>query len=168
MRKQLVNVPVVLKAPGREAVMHRASQPNSPAERGPAAPPRRRWTNPHSGRQVPAGRHGRAAETPANTRSQSPLSEASACIQPAWGGQLRGPWGSAAMGTSPASPIPGCVLLCSPLAPPPPPRAHLALQSCVPPLCPAALPRPTRRSHPACLWAAGTVGPSLLLDFKVP
>ena len=97
--KQLVNIPVVLKAPGKEAgharrSHSRAAWPSTATAQPRMQPPRgqtRAWpTSPLLSPWSLAGCHRQAAEIPLNTRSQCPLSKASARVQPAWTLQLQG------------------------------------------------------------------------------
>lgn len=119
VRKQLVNVPVVLKAPGKKAGQLSTARRRQHSLRGAGhgcSPP------PHSCRHGPwlgavAGR-----QRPPWTRDpNSPLRKASARFQPVWSRQLRSGAGSVATGTTgsrPAGPVdlatpglPRCCLL---------------------------------------------------------
>lgn len=130
--KQLVNVPVVLKAPGKEAGRarrshSRAAWPSTATAQPSTQPPRGRtqaWPTSQllSPRSL-AGCHCRAAETPLNTRSQCHLSKASPAFSRhgLCSSKAKGPRGNRPV--SPADLAPGPpprFLLQSPLPLPPP------------------------------------------------
>ena len=180
MGKQLVNVPVVLKAPGKEAgrAQHshsRAAWPSTataqPSTQPPRGQTRARPTSPLLSPWSLAGGHRRAAETPLNMHPQCPLSKASACVQLAWSAaprprepEERDLW---IQSTWPRACF-HCFLLRSPLLLPPLQTPFLTL----PALCSAHPPQPCRplpapwgaSTQPACFPVTGTVTPHLLYD----
>lgn len=173
MGKQLVNVPVVLKAPGKEAGRAQHSHSRAawsstataqPSTQPPRGQTRAQPTSPLLSPWSLAGGHRRAAETPLNMHPQCPLSKASACVQLAWSAaprprepEERDLW---IQSTWPRACF-HCFLLRSPLLLPPLQAPFLTL----PALCSAPPPSPAGPSlphgeHPHSLPASRSQGPS--------